>query len=1250
MLMSLVCSASNIHVKLFNFLFATGTEYRALFLSTLEYTLSDGRVSNPTKSICDPYVFNTAITRAQSLVVSVGNPFMLLKIEGFMEQKYGLKARCWREYLMRCIECKTFIIPLAQQSIDENFLDAGKQLQSMLFTDMFGIVALPHDHDSILAAYAKVFNDTPECHQAQLIINRNISWSLSNKESSAVVGQNDDLPHEDLFSARYECLLSCSRYDKADAIPLDPSNHMVKIIGANNRRGAFDGDTVLIGVFKNNSPEHKGRVIKCLVRRSTTLTFACHVDSTNPILFVPLNNKDPKLLNLPKLSQDLLKRKSQLGLDKEIKATEVVVFKDTWDGNGLPQIDDAIPYCIARKMLFVVRFLCWNPKYRLPLGIVVAAIPQGLSFFHAQRLLKVEHSISDLEVTKSFIPCDSVAINTTLKLNKRAFTIDPDGAQNLDDAVSLVLLGGSTGCSYVYEMAVHITNVAKYIERDSDEDMAARKAGSSVYGTKSTGCAHLLPDDLRSKLSLSPMKVRNVVSVVCTVNFENPNDPHLSEPEVKESQIISQLQLTYQAANDVLGGKIPSNFSHDIVAFDFAEPLQPSLMNSLRLLYKIAFTLRKTRLGVTAAFSYSINEDSEESCWQAHLMVEELMIWANHVVAKSVYNVFPDCALLRRQRCPNNEERSACLVLHSPILNHSLSLRPLLSQRIQTVPIKVPHFVIQRLIEAVKNSDVSILSYLLTADHYYPQLAVCNAQLQSTYHKAEYCCPSGENDPEAIAHYSLHLNLYTHFTSPIRRYMDIEVQRMTMCCLHASDEDQFTAQMCMDLCHHLNSRSQAARFFENGLKQVSLALELTAQSVECFAFVKQLDKSSVDLYFPDLRFKVLSSKQRSIKLRSLGFLEKNHSRQFVYQWKIKMLSFEDSISIWGYDTPFTLEAIPEDTCKSRGICKIEVYESTDDNHYKAVHLGANLQPCVRNVDAEMWKELQSDACKVAAMVVEELQGSTCKAAVEHLSSNLVEATKRFLEKTSLEGIITQQDPFKTPSPLLNYSLFSNMDMYDLLKVWMSWEAKDGLIAPSIQMVQLSPNAHICIQHNSSPAECFSDATLPQASKLQYNSISEYVDLWEPLVLAEGAEISVKQGQIIIIQNVILKWPELAIPLDSIDHLYYEPKGSIIVEIPHHFQKTSAVFIDAIQIGDMICVRYGTIPGSKGKAVFHMVVTKLNTDKDSHTLSSFEMKIFGKQNCRISNEIKTILHLKCELQLIRMTTPIQYEVLSFLRSI
>ena len=97
-------------VQTSNFLLP-GNEYQAVFLSTTEPVDSNGNTTNPTKSPCDPYVFNTILTRSKSLVVVVGSPMTLLGIEEHMVKHYGGKARCWSSYLNLCLEKNTFIIP-----------------------------------------------------------------------------------------------------------------------------------------------------------------------------------------------------------------------------------------------------------------------------------------------------------------------------------------------------------------------------------------------------------------------------------------------------------------------------------------------------------------------------------------------------------------------------------------------------------------------------------------------------------------------------------------------------------------------------------------------------------------------------------------------------------------------------------------------------------------------------------------------------------------------------------------------------------------------------------------------------------------------------------------------------------------------------------------------------------------------------------------------------------------------------------
>lgn len=90
-----------------------------MILSTSEPTNADGSARDLTKSICDPFVFNTTISRARSLIICVGNPYVLLRKEQHMVKRYGDKARCWSNFLKLCFDNKTFSVSSLAQSTEE---------------------------------------------------------------------------------------------------------------------------------------------------------------------------------------------------------------------------------------------------------------------------------------------------------------------------------------------------------------------------------------------------------------------------------------------------------------------------------------------------------------------------------------------------------------------------------------------------------------------------------------------------------------------------------------------------------------------------------------------------------------------------------------------------------------------------------------------------------------------------------------------------------------------------------------------------------------------------------------------------------------------------------------------------------------------------------------------------------------------------------------------------------------------------
>ena len=84
---------------------AIGHEFQAVVLTTFEPLESDGTSSNPTKSLTNPQIFNTAVSRSKSFVVAVGDPLSLLKAE----KKFP--DHCWKHYLSICLDNDTIFFP-----------------------------------------------------------------------------------------------------------------------------------------------------------------------------------------------------------------------------------------------------------------------------------------------------------------------------------------------------------------------------------------------------------------------------------------------------------------------------------------------------------------------------------------------------------------------------------------------------------------------------------------------------------------------------------------------------------------------------------------------------------------------------------------------------------------------------------------------------------------------------------------------------------------------------------------------------------------------------------------------------------------------------------------------------------------------------------------------------------------------------------------------------------------------------------
>ena len=1247
----------------------TGREFRAVFIGTSDVTSMEGIPLNPTKTMFDPYIFNTTVTRSKSLVVAVGNPYLILHIEKKMEATFGNRAKCWSQFMKQCLECNTFNFSNeAKKSISnkEEYDACRTHLYNKLFGNFKTRIELDNNEkqgDSILKAYQEEVERIFEYRKAKLILARatktELSWIMNNEgvEPVTLAAEETEDEEEESYLEKYDCVLNFHSYREAEAIPLEPEKKVVTIRGAGNRIGAFDGDTFEVGVFCDN-PEGKcyGRALK-LKARGGEATFVCRVSSRNPVVFYPIDKKNPKFYNLPRISRDLLQKRDKDAVQAELRSTDVVVFdhqaveSDT-EELKIPQIRQVIPHSVASNMLFIVAFLRWKKPYRVPLGIVIGALPKGYTALSAERLLKMKHGIVYNEDETTLQP--SVDARQGLDcgpLYDRAFTIDPDDAQNLDDAVSLLKLQQpSTGShnessTETFQIGVHIVNCAKHIEPNEHIDKEAKRRGVSVYGGREGKIMQMLPVKMREKLSLQPNKIRNVLSVTAVITFES-DCILISEIKIKQAQIKSCIQLSYKKAQAIMDGICVPDLRHLIDQFNRLEG-QPSLSMTLQLLYKIALNMRRERLKSDAAYCYDLNESEDLYCWKTHMLIEELMIWANSTVAKKIHMVFPDAALLRRQPVPNLETTKQFLDQHKQEAFMSLAFSSLAEQPENSDDLKfvMTTTSLSQISKAITSKNILYLTGLLFSDRYFPQLAAVHSQLHLNLHRAEYCCTDKGASNTSYQHYSLKLDHYTHFSSPLRRYIDIQVQRMLMELPEVSNVSgppkEFLNSEHKLLCSQLNKRTRNAKQFQQSIASLELAVKFSSSSEVYEAFITDNTRGSIELFFPQLDLQGIPLRERRIQLKIvvpyasvdveehiLSTLTRASSDQ-IFRWKIKMTSFNAEQGAFIFNVPgiqIHNNIISRSKSEEDGIL-IEIFTtSVADSDIVCAPLtvisyAATSPPATIKMPFSHWK-------KAMDFVKEPTLGKMMDLEKILLSPPIVSPVK---EKIDLNESKT--------SPFVNYHYHRCFRPHDVIRVWMTRSMREALIAPTVQIVEVNPLVRICVQHNSHPAECFSDQNLSKASKKFYSSIDEYVHLWEKVLLAEAAEKSVKECRQVIIHDVKLEWPPLVIPSNCIDEEYYQPNGSVALILPENYVKNCSEFI-TFNEGDLVCVRYGTDPHANIRAVFHMVVHKISYNNNDETVPVKVMMRFIGDNCRISEVMKSTLSTKCELQLISLSTSYQ----------
>ena len=320
-------------------------------------------------------------------------------------------------------------------------------------------------------------------------------------------------------------------------------------------------------------------------------------------------------------------------------------------------------------------------------------------------------------------------------------SIDPPGCQDIDDALHARLLPNGN-----FEVGVHIADVSHFVKPNNAMDAEATARGTTVYLVDKR--IDMLPMLLGTDLcSLKPHVERYAFSVL----WEITPDAEVVSASFTKSVILSRDAFSYEQAQL----RIDDTSAKD----DLTEGMRTLLSLSQKLRQKRmdagALNLASPEVRIEANTDETSADPLTDVKTKAHLatnsLVEEFMLLANTTVAQKIHESFPLTALLRRHAPP-------------PATNFSELAEQLKRKRNLDLDVSSS--------KALADS----LDRCVDSDHpFFNTLVRILATRCMT--SAEYFCSGSHPDPIEFRHYGLASEIYTHFTSPIRRYADLLAHR-----------------------------------------------------------------------------------------------------------------------------------------------------------------------------------------------------------------------------------------------------------------------------------------------------------------------------------------------------------------------------------------------------------------------------------------------------------------------------------------
>lgn len=391
----------------------------------------------------------------------------------------------------------------------------------------------------------------------------------------------------------------------------------------------------------------------------------------------------------------------------------------------------------------VVEITNYGGKNSNPEGVireVIGNIKQpGAAVYCIARSYNLRMGFDSEQLTEAMRLNNQTAICKELEYRKDfrdiyTITIDGEDAKDLDDAITVEPAENG------YILGVHIADVSHYVQEYSSLDKEARKRGNSVYLPDRV--IPMLPKDLSNGIcSLNAGEDRLCLSCVMKVD----KNGELISGEVVESVINVNRRCSYNEVQEFIDGKL--NFEGELSellnnALELSDKFKAKRMD--RGLVDFDFPETKIILDkrgrAVKILPYERND--------ATMLIENFMLLANETVAETYF--WMDMPFLYRVHEEPDEDKIRKLANLLYGLGYTMKGKSTHSKDLQKV---------------------------LQEFQGKPEEAFVSRFVLRSMKQAKY-------STESLGHFGLAVKYYSHFTSPIRRYPDLQIHRIIKEILH----------------------------------------------------------------------------------------------------------------------------------------------------------------------------------------------------------------------------------------------------------------------------------------------------------------------------------------------------------------------------------------------------------------------------------------------------------------------------------